>query len=349
MTKEVIVVLNEARPVYDSGSLSSSGESELDRLLEQQGIRLEPVYLPPSGEGLPNAELSSAEVELSRYYRAEVEDAASNTIIESLERLAAVESAYIKPDTENPIAPFDSAALVTSAPQLVSASAGVPSFVAQQGYLGKKPAGVGTPSAWSRPGGKGQGVTIIDIEGGWCFSHIDLLPNDGLKGGVAYPGLDWRNHGTAVFGEIAGRANAFGVTGIAPEASIGGLSHGSLGSARAIQQAIALLKAGDILLLEMHRPGPRYNFASRPDQLGYIAVEWWPDDLLAIQIASERGIIVVEAAGNGAENLDDLFYDAKGPGFPRRGSTLFGVLPILEQSSSGRAHRQSDTASIDQD
>ena len=64
----------------------------------------------------------------------------------------------------------------------------------------------------------------------------------------------------------------------------------------------------------MHRPGPRFNFADRDDQRGYIAVEWWPDDLLAIQFASARGVTVVEAAGNGAEDLDDALYDRPGPG-----------------------------------
>jgi hypothetical protein len=63
-------------------------------------------------------------------------------------------------------------------------------------------------------------------------------------------------------------------------------------------------------------PGPRFSFASRTDQRGYIAVEWWPDDFAAILNATSRGIIVVEAAGNGAENLDDAIYQTPGAGFP---------------------------------
>jgi hypothetical protein len=55
---------------------------------------------------------------------------------------------------------------------------------------------------------------------------------------------------------------------------------------------------------------------SRADQLGYIAVEWWPDDFAAIQFATGKGVIVVEAGGNGAENLDDVLYNTPGPGFP---------------------------------
>jgi hypothetical protein len=45
-------------------------------------------------------------------------------------------------------------------------------------------------------------------------------------------------------------------------------------------------------------------------------VEWWPDDYLAIRYAVERGIVVVEAAGNGSQNLDDAVYDTARPGFP---------------------------------
>ncbi|WP_260397749.1 S8 family serine peptidase [Sphingopyxis sp. JAI128] len=37
---------------------------------------------------------------------------------------------------------------------------------------------------------------------------------------------------------------------------------------------------------------------------------------MAIRRAVKRGIIVVEAAGNGAENLDDALYDVPGPRFP---------------------------------
>jgi hypothetical protein len=110
--------------------------------------------------------------------------------------------------------------------------------------------------------------------------------------------------------------NTIGIVGIAAEAIASGIAHGGIGSAGAINQAATRLRAGDVMLLEMHRPGPRNNFAARADQRGYIAVEWWPDDFAAILNATSRGIIVVEAAGNGAENLDDVLYQTPAPGFP---------------------------------
>jgi hypothetical protein len=70
------------------------------------------------------------------------------------------------------------------------------------------------------------------------------------------------------------------------------------------------------MLIELHRPGGRHGFKMSHGQLGFIAVEWWPDDFDAILYATRKGIVVVEAAGNGAEDLDDALYDVPDKGFP---------------------------------
>ena len=44
-------------------------------------------------------------------------------------------------------------------------------------------------------------------------------------------------------------------------------------------------------------------------------MSYWPDDLTAMQYAAGRGVIVVEAAGNGGEHLDDAIFAGPGPGF----------------------------------
>jgi hypothetical protein len=124
------------------------------------------------------------------------------------------------------------------------------------------------------------------------------------------------NHGTAVLGEISGDVNNYGITGISPDARVSAVSFTTLPTARAIRIAADRLQRGDIMLLEVHRAGPRHNFQGRSDQRGYIAVEWWPDDFAAIRYAVSRGVLVVEAAGNGAENFDDPLYDVRPPGFP---------------------------------
>ena len=93
--------------------------------------------------------------------------------------------------------------------------AGLP---ADQGYLDAAPGGVDARYAWTWPGGGGAGVRIIDCEWGWHFDHEDLTGNQG--GIVVGTGSTDRNHGTAVLGEIGGDRNAFGITGICPDAVI---------------------------------------------------------------------------------------------------------------------------------
>jgi hypothetical protein len=194
-----------------------------------------------------------------------------------------------------------------------------PDFTGRQGYLDAAPGGIDARWAWTQPGGRGNNVNIIDVEGAWRFSHEDLQANQGgVVGGTQSGDAVWRNHGTAVVGVYGGDVNAIGITGIAPASvstaySIFGPSNSS---AAAIRGAASRMRTGDILLIELHRAGPRHNFASRDDQGGYIAVEWWPDDFAAILFATGRGVIVVEAAGNGAENLDDGIYNTRPGGFP---------------------------------
>ena len=62
----------------------------------------------------------------------------------------------------------------------------------------------------------------------------------------------------------------------------------------AIDRAQAELRPGDVLLIELHAIGPRGRFP----------MEFWDDVFDAIKIATARGVVVIEAAGNGAEDPD---------------------------------------------
>jgi subtilisin family serine protease len=176
-----------------------------------------------------------------------------------------------------------------------------PSFESYQGYLGPAPQGIDAPAAWRR-GVRGAGVWFADVEGGWNSAHEDL-PGDRIRhaGGRVIAG--WSAHGTAVLGEVVGRDNGRGVVGIAPDvervvtSSIGGVA-----VADAIDAAAEQLRAGDVLLIELHTRGPRGR---------YVPEEFWDDNFAAIRAASARGVIVVEAAGNGGEDLDDPAYGGK--------------------------------------
>ncbi len=251
--------------------------------------------------------------DLSVYYRVEAPGRDMDKLASSLVEVETIEAAYVKPPAEPPQFLNEMAAAPEEAPPITA------DFTARQGYLDPAPGGIDARFAWTIPGGRGAGVGIIDIEGAWRFSHEDLLLNQGgVISGVQSTDIDWRNHGTAVVGEFGGDVNALGVTGICPDANTRAISifGPGQGSAAAIRQAANALTSGDIILIELHRPGPRHNFQSRMDQLGYIAIEWWQDDFAAIQFATGRGVIVVEAAGNGAENLDDAIYNNPAPGFP---------------------------------
>jgi subtilisin family serine protease len=113
----------------------------------------------------------------------------------------------------------------------------------------------------------------------------------------------YRMHGTAVVGEVVGLDNGRGVIGIAPDvdrvvtSSIGGIS-----AAEAIDAAAEALRPGDVLLIELHAIGPRRR---------YLPMEFWDDCFDAIRAATSRGVIVIEAGGNGAENLDHRAYEGK--------------------------------------
>jgi hypothetical protein len=242
--------------------------------------------------------------DLSLYYKVQAPDERLDELAEQLREQDAVLTAYVKPAAEV-------SRLNDMAPSPGEPPAQTPDFSPGQLYLNAAPGGIDARYAWTRPGGAGANVRIIDVEGAWRFTHEDLLQNQGgVVGGTPSGDLGWRNHGTAVVGVIGGDRNAFGVTGICPDANVRAISiFGNLGSAAAIRAAADMLRPGDIILIELHRPGPRLNFQPDPGQRGYIAVEWWADDFDAIRYATGRGVIVVEAAGNGAENLDDPMYD----------------------------------------
>lgn len=245
--------------------------------------------------------------DLSSFYRVDCPGERMREIAEQIRQSEAFEAAYIKPFTELPF--FQTAAPARDDPPLVT-----PDYLPRQGYLHQAPGGIDVVHARTFDGGDGRGVGIIDIEGAWRFTHENLKQLGGIVGGgVPFPDLNWRNHGTAVLGIMGGAGNGRGVSGICPAATIRAISYGGpdQSTSKAIQQAAELLAPGDIILLEAHRPGPQSPtpFLPNDPQQGYIAVEWWPDDYAAIAYAVSKGIIVVGAAGNGAVNLDDPIYD----------------------------------------
>lgn len=171
-----------------------------------------------------------------------------------------------------------------------------------QGYLYAAPGGIEAEYAWTVPGGKGQGVTVVDIEYSWRQTHEDL--ENAVGAGECFaPTTEHIEHGTASMGLLIAGRNGYGVTGISHMASpmfVTDYPQGmSYSVARAIDCAMTFLGPGDVMLLEAQTYGPNGTF---------VPVEWDQAEFDSISIATAAGVVVVEPAGNGGENLDDEIY-----------------------------------------
>jgi serine protease len=256
------------------------------------------------GEALSGRELA----DLDLYLRvpvavgtvlADVED-----LVADLNALASVEIAYGQSPAIDPIGPFASFAGAGDIPPTT------PNFEPQQGYLDPAPGGIDARYAWTLPGGRGQTVRIVDVEGAWNTSHEDL-PALFHQGGGQDP--DWLQHGTAVLGVLAGKNNGFGVTGIAHGAQVGVESFAdNEGTANAIVHATAAAGAGGLVLVEVQLGGPVTPgtpcSASCTNCCDCVPVEYAQAEYDAIAQATALGVTVVEAGANGATDLDDPVY-----------------------------------------
>lgn len=164
---------------------------------------------------------------------------------------------------------------------------------------------------------RGAGVQVIDVERVWDLTHPDLqsvrpLPGpDGLPSAVDYPAGYTHaadlGHATAMLGLLAADcvAGGPGLMGLIPEAQISAATTWTKTSAGnwvencadMIKFAAGHLPSGGVLLLE-HQLYDQNNTLA-PVELESVI---WDE----IRQAIARGIIVIEPAGNGSENLVNL-------------------------------------------
>lgn len=241
---------------------------------------------------------------LTSYWRLDTRKLSSNEITEfvkELRGLQVVESAYRERTATDPVV-----------------NASDDPYSQTQTYLDPAPIGIDARYAWTYPNGEGNGIGFVDLEQGWFPNHEDLINknptlvfNDNRDGIADYKG----NHGAAVLGEVVGVDNNIGIIGIAPGvASVRMASHYEAETdtsghvADAILAAISLMSPGDVLLLEV--------------QKGLLPTEIEQADFDAIRLATDTGIIVVEAAGNGNSDLDGI-TDESGLNVLNRNSSDF--------------------------
>lgn len=181
-----------------------------------------------------------------------------------------------------------------------------PNFETFQTYLGANP-GVNMNYAWNL-NINGSGIKVRNIEYGFNKNHEELHQiNTFLATGMTInseASVEYTEHGTATFGTVMGHKGLYGISGLAYGASEMILfpEWQTIGYNRvfAVSQSIANSLPGDVIIYEMQTTGQGGQYVPAE----FSSVIW---DLTAAAAAS--GIVIVAAAGNGAQNLNSTYYE----------------------------------------
>lgn len=166
-------------------------------------------------------------------------------------------------------------------------------------YDATSKSGVNAEAVWATYPGKD--VTLASVDVGFK-QHEDFSPNpppDALVRGDNHTPY----HGTEALGIVAARDNGFGIIGIAPSVTVAGVASvwsdasGSWVSdfSNAFMVAEGLLSPGDVILIEVDLLSSRVTMGSIRGGLPVEVFECWRT---LIQAAKDKGIVVVEPAGN---------------------------------------------------
>jgi serine protease len=204
-----------------------------------------------------------------------------------------------------------------------------PDFQPQQVYSDPAPTGGGVFDVWTNYGVFGADVRVADVEYSFNSNHMDLPSIVNLTPDAVDP-FDDNDHGTATLGEIAALQNGWGTTGVAYGASLyfaGANYADGYNVGAGITTAASSLRAGDILMIEQQIDGPNTTegVEQTGGEYGLVPVDWYEPYYNAVTMAVGLGIIVIETADNGGQNLDDPIYST-GNG---------GNWPFLPQNRSG--------------
>merc|ERR1719362_454175 len=188
----------------------------------------------------------------------------------------------------------------------------IPDFTGAQGYAR---AGQLDADYLHSLGADGSGMMYADCEFSMNFNHQEFR-NSRITEEAKFPvGNEQRDHGTASVG-IALGGDGFGIKGLANKADGYFFSElpasGRYNRDRAVAAAVAKVRAGDVVLLEMQTGSP-YGPAELTQSIWSI-----------VKMGADAGVVVVAAAGNGNRNLDsstDAAYRARGDS----GSIIIGA------------------------
>lgn len=181
-----------------------------------------------------------------------------------------------------------------------------PSFLEAQSYRGAA-TGIDIDGAQAQ-GFRGAGVSIHEVEYGWRNTHEDLVdvdlhpePAQTVAAAAFEMGLA-PEHGTATVGMLVAPHNDYGIDGMVPDAALytypEWTEEGGLRRTEAIAAAVAQAAPGDIVMLQMQAQHPPTG------QFGPAELE--PDVWMLTRMATDAGVVVIAAGGNGALDLDGV-------------------------------------------
>lgn len=182
-----------------------------------------------------------------------------------------------------------------------------PDYEPDQTYLDSDP-GVNMKFAWEMDI-TGEGIRVRDVEYGFNPNHEDLVDQnitlaDGMTINSQASEL-YTEHGTSVFGILGANKGEYGVSGMVYNAAEFILfpewQESGYDRVEAVTKAIENSDIGDVIIYEMQTGGQGNNYVPAE----YDATIW---DLT--KAATDTGIIIVAAAGNGNQNLDNPFYNS---------------------------------------
>jgi subtilisin family serine protease len=198
---------------------------------------------------------------------------------------------------------------------------------------------IDAPDAWSA-GYAGRGARVADLDTGITPGHPDLAPNIDLAASKSFvpfePTIDdLHMHGTWTAGIIAAADNGFGISGVAPEATIIAVKVLS-GEGRGyfewvIEGIVYAATEADADIINMSLVG----YIPKSDMHD----EWWPAQYSdyyvslmnrALNYAEQRGVTVVSAAGNYATNLNYDRYWVVLPAEAGNGMAVFATGPLSQ-------------------
>ncbi len=309
---ESINSIVEENNLFMMPTFTSFSEEELDEM-HQLGTA-------KSNTGLSNLNLYHSLYSSGPRKYSDVEE-----VLELIRELEIVKLVYAQPIAKHSFIPIPGQ---ETPPPDYDPYSPTPDFQPDQRYLGAAPNGVEAEYAWTKTGGKGENVKIVDVEISWHHNHEDLptffYNNDLFENGYVENDSqleEVKNHGTSVVGIISALDGNKGVTGIANRASIGVESvrmHGFTLENRRFRYADAILGAaqqvgsGGIVLVELQAKGPRETVLPNISFASLVPVEYYDAVFSVIQtVTNTMDVIVVEAAGNGGRNLDSELYNGR--------------------------------------